>query len=173
MAIGRAIVRKPGAFVLNACRIEQAGAPMDLYHHPVNQFVAGFIGSPKMNFIGSELLSPAGGEAIVHMADGSPLPVPADATAGTPGSRVTVGISPEHVLATAQPGVFLNGRVEVAERLGDMTFLYVAVPGAEHDMVIRADADNPLHVGDTAYLTLPADRCHLFDADGQAFPRTR
>jgi multiple sugar transport system ATP-binding protein len=161
--------------VLNAGRIEQVGTPMELYHQPVNLFVAGFIGSPKMNFIEGELVSAGAAEAMVKLADGSTVPVRADASAAAPGSKVTLGARPEHVQATAsapagQPA--LKGRVQVAERLGDITFLYVAVPGAPHDLVIRADPDNPLQIADTAWLGLPAQRCYLFDAAGQAFPRT-
>jgi multiple sugar transport system ATP-binding protein len=159
--------------VLNAGRIEQVGTPMDLYHHPVNLFVAGFIGSPKMNFIEGQIETTTEREATLRMADGSLLPVRVDARAAAPGSKVTVGIRPEHVLATGTPGPqHVKGKVHVAERLGDITFLYVAVRGAARDLVIRADADNPLSVSDTAYLTMPANRCYLFNADGQAFART-
>ena len=159
--------------VLNAGRIEQTGAPMDLYHHPVNLFVAGFIGSPKMNFLNAVLMSATPQQAVVKLADGATLQVQADASAATAGDKVTLGFRPEHVGATAEPqGQGFAGQVRVAEHLGDSTFLYVAVPGADTDLVIRADADNPLQVGATAHLGVPAARCYLFDAAGRAFTRT-
>ena len=158
--------------VLNAGRIEQTGSPMELYHHPVNLFAAGFIGSPRMNFLDAVLMSATPEQALVKLADGATLQVQADASAATAGAKVTLGFRPEHVSASAQPqGQGFAGQVRVAEHLGDATFLYVAVPGAQADLVIRADADNPLQVAATAHLGVPANRCYLFDAAGRAFMR--
>ncbi len=159
--------------VLNAGRIEQTGSPMELYHHPVNLFVAGFIGSPKMNFVEGVLVAPGADHAQVRLADGATLQVQVDASAAAAGDKVTLGFRPEHVAASASPqGQGFTGRVRVAEHLGDITFLYVSVPGSAHDLVIRADADNPLQVGETAHLGVPAGRGYLFDATGKSFART-
>ena len=81
---------------------------------------------------------------------------------------------PEHLQAApagAAGAATLAGQVEVAEHLGDMTYLHVALPGSGQPLVIRADAENPLQVGDTAHLSVPPQRAYLFDAQGRAFRR--
>jgi multiple sugar transport system ATP-binding protein len=160
--------------VFHAGRIEQVGTPMELYHHPANLFVAGFIGSPKMNFISARLESAAATEALLRLADGCQLRAAVDATALPAGAPVTLGIRPEHIDAqTAAPGNELRGMVQAAEHLGDATYLYVDVAGALAPVVVRASPENPLVIGDTARLGLPIQRCHVFDADGRALPRPR
>jgi multiple sugar transport system ATP-binding protein len=160
--------------VFHAGRIEQVGTPMELYHHPANLFVAGFIGSPKMNFISATLESAAATEALLRLADGCQLRAAVDATTLPAGTPVTLGVRPEHIDAqTAAPGNELRGTVQAAEHLGDATYLYVDVAGALAPVVVRASPDNPLVIGDTAHLGLPIQRCHVFDADGRALPRPR
>jgi multiple sugar transport system ATP-binding protein len=101
------------------------------------------------------------------------IPVRVNASMASVGDKVTLGIRPEHLDAARDSGVgTLKARVQVAEHLGDITYLHVAVPGAPSDLIVRADADNPLQAAETAYLTLPASRCYLFDAGGKAFART-
>jgi multiple sugar transport system ATP-binding protein len=160
--------------VLNAGRIEQVGSPMQLYHHPDNLFVASFIGSPRMNLLDVSLVSAGSRETAVRLSDGTTLAVHVDTSSAVPGSSLTLGIRPEHLQATASSAAqasSLKGQIKVAEHLGDMTYLHVSFPGAAHDLVIRADADNPLQAGDTAYLTVPPQRGYLFDRSGRAFAR--
>src|SRR5262249_21602631 len=85
--------------VLNAGTIEQVGAPLELYHNPVNRFVAGFIGSPKMNFIPGKLVSADARQAKVALQDGDKVTVAVDATRAEAGADVTLGIRPEHFVA--------------------------------------------------------------------------
>ena len=159
--------------VFNAGRIEQVGSPMELYHRPANLFVAGFIGSPKMNFVSATLASATAQEAVLALADGSQVRASVDATGLSPGSALTLGVRPEHIEAgQPAPGNELRGTVQVAEHLGDATYLYVDVQGAQAPVVVRADADNPLAIGDVAHLGLPPQRCYVFDAQGQALART-
>ncbi len=159
--------------VFNAGRIEQVGSPMELYHRPANLFVAGFIGSPKMNFVSATLASATAQEAVLALADGSQIRASVDATALTAGAALTLGVRPEHIEAgQPAPGNELRGTVQVAEHLGDATYLYVDVQGAQAPVVVRADADNPLAIGDVAHLGLPPQRCYVFDAQGQALART-
>jgi len=80
--------------VLNAGVIEQVGAPLELYHHPANKFVAGFIGSPKMNFLPGTLISADAKTARVALRDGTEIEIATDATRGAAGSEVTVGSAP-------------------------------------------------------------------------------
>ena len=161
--------------VFNGGRIEQVGKPMDLYHRPANLFVAGFIGSPKMNFVQGQLAAADASGAQVRLPDGTLLQVAADARALPAGSPVTLGLRPEHLGAQpagdALPANALRGTVQAAEHLGDSTYFYLDVPGAAQAVVVRADPENPLAAGDTALLAVPPQRAHLFDANGQALPR--
>jgi multiple sugar transport system ATP-binding protein len=127
--------------VLNAGRIEQVGSPIDLYSHPDNLFVAGFIGSPKMNLISGPL-------AERYRAS-------------------TIGIRPEHLRLQRDGNEGWAGMVQVAEHLGSDTFLYVDVAGAGL-VTVRAEGERNLSPGDTAYLQPDAARIHRFDANGMA-----
>ena len=127
--------------VLNAGRIEQIGSPLSLYHRPVNRFVAGFIGSPMMNFIGGDY-------AAEHHA-------------------AAVGIRAEHLQLSTAAGVWA-GTVDVAEHLGSDTYLYVNVDGVGR-LTARAGGEFNTAHGDTVYLTPTTDQLHRFDAHGQAF----
>jgi multiple sugar transport system ATP-binding protein len=156
--------------VLNAGRIEQVGAPLDLYHRPANRFVAGFIGSPKMNFIDGTLED----ARHVRLKDGTRLAVASEdpaARAGALGTAVTLGIRPEHVLAdTRHADDAVKAFVQLAEHLGDSTYLHVTVGDSQQPLTIRADPANPLNTGDTAWLHLPPPRCFLFDEQGRTLP---
>lgn len=126
--------------VLQAGRIEQVGSPLDLYHKPRNRFVAGFIGSPKMNFI-------EGAEAAKHDA-------------------AVTGVRPEHLSLSKTEGTW-QGTVGVAEHLGSDTFLHLTVDGIG-GMTARTSGEFDVHHGDRVYLTPRADRIYRFAADGNA-----
>jgi len=154
--------------VLNAGRIEQVGTPMELYHRPVNRFVAGFIGSPKMNFIEGKLTGSDNGLARIALADGSSVAVDADTSSLAAGAEVTVGLRPEHVDAASTPTPqAMRAHVQLAEHLGDITYLHVTLTGATDAMTIRTAPENPLKTGDTAYLSFPPQRGFLFDEQGR------
>jgi multiple sugar transport system ATP-binding protein len=158
--------------VINRGSIEQVGTPMELYHSPVNQFVAGFIGSPKMNFLNAELLSASPGEAVVRVPDGTSIRVAADATALAPGAKLTLGFRPEHIRATADPGDnALRAHVQLAEHLGDIVYLHARPAGDTEGLIARAEPENPLDTGDTAWLGLDPRRCFLFDDRGKTLAR--
>ncbi|WP_146590551.1 ABC transporter ATP-binding protein [Puniceibacterium confluentis] len=125
--------------VLRAGHIEQVGSPLELYHKPRNAFVAGFIGSPKMNLI-------SGAEASKH------------------GCK-TIGIRPEHIGVSATDGLW-KGRVGVSEHLGSDTFFYVHDTGLVDDITVRVSGEVALKAGDTVYLTPEADKLHRFDDAG-------
>ncbi|HEY9013288.1 MAG TPA: TOBE domain-containing protein, partial [Devosia sp.] len=126
--------------VLNAGNIEQFGTPMELYRSPANRFVAGFIGSPKMNFVD-------GAEAAKHGAH-------------------SIGVRPEHLTASTTSGAW-KGKVAVAEHLGSDTFLHVHVDGAGLQTV-RTDGERDFHHGDDVWLTPDPARIYRFDTAGQA-----
>jgi multiple sugar transport system ATP-binding protein len=125
--------------VLRAGVIEQVGSPLELYHKPQNEFVAGFIGSPKMNFV-------KGPEAEKLGA-------------------ATVGIRPEHTDVSLTEGTW-KGRVGVAEHLGSDTFIHVHDTGVADLVTVRVAGDISVTHGDTIYLTPQADQIHKFDAQG-------
>ena len=128
--------------VLNAGRVEQYGSPLELYERPANLFVAGFIGSPKMNFV-----------------------------SGPPASRhnaATIGIRPEHLrIAREGEGESWPGTVSVAEHLGSDTFLYVDA-GALGLLTVRGIGEIHLKSGDRVFLSPDPARLHSFDKDGKA-----
>jgi len=128
--------------VLHAGVIEQVGSPLELYRNPRNLFVAGFIGSPKMNFI-------EGTEAAEHDAH-------------------TIGIRPEHIEVSATVGTW-QGTVGVAEHLGSDTFIHIhGIEGCD-PMTVRAPGDVEVNHGDTVFLTPNAAQIHKFGADGLRF----
>jgi multiple sugar transport system ATP-binding protein len=124
--------------VLNSGNIEQVGSPLDLYHHPRNLFVAGFIGSPKMNFI-------EGAEAAKHNAH-------------------TVGIRPEHIAVGAGPW---SGKVALSEHLGSDTFLKVDTTEFG-TLTVRGAGEVMARAGDTISLAPDLSKLHRFDANGLA-----
>ncbi len=126
--------------VLNAGNIEQFGTPMELYRTPANRFVAGFIGSPKMNFVD-------GAEAAKYGA-------------------AAIGVRPEHISVATDRGTW-HGTVGVAEHLGSDTFLHVNVDGLGI-MTVRAEGEKQLHHGDGVWLTPDPSRIYRFDRDGRA-----
>ena len=158
--------------VLNRGAIEQVGTPMELYHTPVNQFVAGFIGSPKMNFIDGTLVSATPALATVKLHEGTVVQVASDASSLAAGAKVALGVRPEHVRASRDPlDNAIKGHVQLAEHLGDTIYLHVILTGATETFTVRTEPDNPLDTGDMAQLSLPPTRCFLFDDHGKTLPQ--
>jgi multiple sugar transport system ATP-binding protein len=153
--------------VLNSGSIEQTGTPLELYHHPVNLFVAGFIGSPKMNFFETEVRS-AGSEGVaVVLPGGKVVTVPVTADGLSPGAKATLGVRPEH-LRPAETGE-LAGEVVVAERLGGETYYYLRLPD-QPLVVAQAEGSDSRRVHDRVAVRIDPATCHLFDAEGRALP---
>ena len=143
--------------VFNDGRIEQVGSPMELYDHPANRFVAGFIGAPSMNFLP---LRRAEGRAESPGMAPAPLP-PGKETA------TELGIRPEHLaLATGTTGD-LTGEIELIERLGAETYAYVRVPGQPADLTLRLPGDTTLRPGTPVTLTIDWPRARWFSSDGR------
>ena len=126
--------------VLNAGNIEQVGSPLDLYRAPQNLFVAGFIGSPRMNLIEGALAAEHGAK--------------------------TVGIRPEHLSVSTTEGKW-KASVGVAEHLGSDTFLHVH-SGEAGPLTVRAGGEIGVHHGDTVWLTPDTTKIHRFGPDGKA-----
>jgi multiple sugar transport system ATP-binding protein len=156
--------------VLQDGRIEQFGSPMALYEHPVNKFVAGFIGSPQMNFLAGKA-GAANSNGISCDVEGlGNVILPLRADAWKPNESVTVGIRPEHIELEDAGGSStpVKGIVNIVENLGGETYLHVEVaPGAPLIMVKLHGSQSPKR-GESVTLHLPADRIHLFGADERA-----
>jgi multiple sugar transport system ATP-binding protein len=174
--------------VLSAGRIEQVGTPLELYEHPCNLFVAGFIGSPKMNFLSGRLVSGDASHALVELEGGQRLRCAVDASAGQAGEPLTVGVRPEHLaLARAgtapppdgAPGGFtgpqalqaLQARVTFVEALGGTTHAYCSHPASEEDLCCELDGRLRVRSGEVLTLVVPPDACYVFGAGGQAWRR--
>ena len=125
--------------VLQAGVIEQVGSPLELYRTPCNRFVAGFIGSPKMNFIEGDEAAKQGAHAI--------------------------GVRPEHIQVSATEGAW-KGVISVSEHLGSDTFFHVHDTGLAETITVRVDGEVSFDHGDTVYLTPRDDMIHRFDAKG-------
>ena len=156
--------------VLSAGKIEQVGSPLELYEHPDNLFVAGFIGSPRMNFIDAEIVEGNATQAIVKLGTGALIRCDVDGTAGKQGDKVTLGVRPEHLVASGTVNA-IETNVTFVESLGSTTHAYCAYPGVEEALTCELDGRMRLNNGDRLTLSLPADACYLFDAAGQAFKR--
>jgi multiple sugar transport system ATP-binding protein len=150
--------------VLRLGRIEQVGAPLDLYNRPANLFVAGFIGSPQMNFV-----------AVTAAADGSVAPafggsvrVP-DVRAVEAGTPLTLGVRPEHLSLQPLPGALaLPITVSQVEQLGGLSLVYGSLPDSPTRVTLQSPGQVRTAVGDTLTAYAPADSCHLFATDEAA-----
>ena len=156
--------------VLSAGRVEQVGAPLELYEHPVNLFVAGFIGSPKMNFVGAEVVSASNAAAEVRLRSGAVIRAEVDAGGARPGDQVTLGIRPEHFDPGAKTNT-IHATVAFVESLGSTTHAYLTYPGVEDPLTCDLGGHTALSAGDMLEVAVPAEACHLFDANGKAFKR--
>lgn len=157
--------------VLNKGNVEQIGAPLELYNHPQNLFVAGFIGSPRMNFIDCKVVRIDRQEAIVALPGGTHVAVAVEAGGAKPGDEVILGVRPEHLVVSEQG---FSGKVEVVEQLGDETFAYLDVPGTRDGLLtVRLPVTTLIRQGDTLTLGVPKHSSHLFAADQRAYPRVR
>jgi ABC-type sugar transport system ATPase subunit len=153
--------------LINEGRIEQIGVPMDLYHQPKNLFVAGFIGAPRMNFIGVQVAGISEGRIRVTSPDfpGTTFEfqranLPAYAT----GAALTLGVRPENVYI-AEPGAG-SLRIEVVENLGDLTFLHAKSP-AGNRVTLNVKGFFGYRHGEVIFVDFDARHGHLFGGDGQ------
>jgi ABC-type sugar transport system ATPase subunit len=129
--------------VMNKGKIEQSGKPLDLYYQPANLFVAGFIGSPAMNFL------PASAVPGVRKAN----------------DRATLGVRPEHLSIGGEEAITFSGTVDLIERLGDIGYAYVTLDSG-HAITAEIRGDTGLTTGKKTALSADARHIHWFDAEG-------
>src|SRR5688500_9587036 len=156
--------------VLQGGIIEQAGTPLELYHHPRNLFVAGFIGSPKMNFLPVTVNTVDQAGATVQLPGGGTVTVPVQPGRLRTGDTATLGVRPEHLQPSSEGE--LVSEVAVVERLGGETFLYTQLASGEM-MVVQADGEIPTTAHERIAVKLNPVTCHLFDGSGIAVERAQ
>jgi len=142
--------------------IQQVGAPKQVYNEPANMFVAGFIGSPAMNFIRGAI------DDRYFVTETLRLEIPEDTlaavnAAGYQRKAVVFGIRPEDILTLQSRGDDIAAKVSVAELTGAEFMLYATVGG--HELVVRAGAVNDYAAGDNIGIQFDMNKCHFFDAD--------
>lgn len=146
--------------VLNDCKIEQIGTPMEVYLRPATRFVAGFVGSPAMNFLKGELAG-AGKDQIVTLGDGSRVELSIDLRPGA----YELGIRPEAVNISETPAD-TKGTAKVVEHLGDRTLVYALL--ADGTSITAQDGGrSQVAPGDEVHLAFDTSQLHLFDSSGK------
>ncbi|HSW07817.1 ABC transporter ATP-binding protein [Aquabacterium sp.] len=162
------VLLRPGAE--RGPSIAQVGPPLALYHRPANLFVAGFIGSPAMNFLSGEVSGLSEAAVTARVAGGACWTARVQPQGLAPGAPVTLGIRPEHVRMGTGPG---RARVVHVEQLGELCQLYLRPEGGDDAAppLLAKVAVAPAALGDALAFDLPAEALHCFTADSQALPR--
>ncbi len=152
--------------VLQAGVIEQVGSPMDLYRYPRNIFVAGFIGSPKMNFLEASVqqIVPDDGLVVV-LKDGTPIAIPAVSGVAAVGDKITVGIRPEHISLVVTGGI--AAQVQTVEHLGSESYLHLNV-GSGEALTVRINGETSAVPDQQVQLKMEPKSLHLFNREGLA-----
>jgi multiple sugar transport system ATP-binding protein len=152
--------------VMNEGRLQQVGTPQELYDRPINRFVAGFIGSPSMNFATVEVSSGADG-AVTLAGSNITVPVPPQfkESIGSSGRQLIVGFRPEHLILGPVTGATatVNAKAEVVEYLGNEELIHAS--GAGRDIVALVDSSYRVRPGDMLELRISLDRVLLFDPE--------
>ena len=156
--------------VLNAGNIEQVGSPLELYEHPTNLFVAGFIGSPRMNFIPSQVVEADARSALVRVPTGELIRCGVDASKAEVGQEVTLGLRPEHLRPDATANA-MKVQVTFVESLGSSTQAYCALPGVDEQVTCTLPGQSRIRDGQALSLGVDPADAYLFDAQGHAFQR--
>jgi multiple sugar transport system ATP-binding protein len=151
--------------VLNAGVVQQIGSPLELYHRPANLFVAGFIGSPKMNLIKARIGAIDATSVTVTSPDIATLVLPKANVTAAVGDEVTIGLRPHHLTLGGRPDIM--GRVSLVERLGNETIAAVEL-GSGQQIIAALPGDVTVSVGDALHLQTQAGHASLFLADGVA-----
>jgi multiple sugar transport system ATP-binding protein len=162
--------------VLNGGRIEQIGAPLELYRQPQNLFVAGFIGSPKMNFLKVPVANVSAEGVAVELPGVGRVSIPVEPGSVAKGDTVDLGVRPEHlVIGKAAKGatdVTLPATAELVEHLGSEVLLHLSLSD-KTPLVARRAGDVTAGRGDAVSIGVNADLCYLFDKEGRSLAPLR
>jgi multiple sugar transport system ATP-binding protein len=158
--------------VLCQGNVEQVGAPLELYNRPVNRFVAGFIGSPRMNFLEGRIRRADASGVLIEVPGVAPLTVAADGASCRVGDPVALGVRPEHVRVNGGLANTAEARVEATEQLGADSYLYCELPQGQK-LTIHYPGQTNIQRRDVVHVEFDPAVCHLFrSGDGEpALPR--
>lgn len=153
--------------------VAQVGRPLELYHYPANRFVAGFIGSPKMNFLPVRVVEVKEDAVQIEMLDADHVSfwIPVEGMGLNVGDNVSLGIRPEHLLPCEHSDICIKGMVKVVEQLGHETQVYLELPAIKQNIVYRQNDIVLVKEGDEMAIGINPNRCHLFREDGTACRR--
>ena len=153
--------------------VAQVGRPLELYHYPANRFVAGFIGSPKMNFLPVRVVEVKEDAVQIEMLDADHVSfwIPVEGRGLNVGDNVSLGIRPEHLLPCEHSDMCIKGTVKVVEQLGHETQVYLELPAIKQNIVYRQNDIVLVKEGDEMAIGINPNRCHLFREDGTACRR--
>ena len=154
--------------VLNAGRVEQIGSPLEIYRRPESLFVAGFVGSPRMNVLPGRIAAIADDALTVCVTGGQMISVPVAASHCAVGDAVSIGIRPEG-LRPDSAGV-IGGTAVLVEHLGPLSLLHVRVDEAS-TVIVQTDGKDVTRKSETVRMSVDSSCCHVFDSSGRALPR--
>ena len=166
MTLGdRIVIMKDGV-------VQQIGTPQEVYEHPINIFVAGFIGVPIMNFFDGELIKD--GVRYYVEVEGARIELSAEkeakmAARGVQAQKVTVGVRPEHIELSEVPGKMISAKIDVSEMMGSQINLHINVNGKEGIIIVdtMSTAGRTFQMGEEINFTFAPEVIHVFDADGR------
>ncbi len=150
--------------VLRLGVVAQVGAPLDLYNAPANRFVAGFIGSPRMNFLEGKVARVASDGVSVDIAGVGEIKSATVANGVVPGDAVSLGIRPEHIMTGSEGINTTEVRVNFTEQLGSDSYLYCELPTMA-DLTIHVAGQTGVREQDKVSVSLPPEACHVFRKD--------
>jgi multiple sugar transport system ATP-binding protein len=158
--------------VLELGEIHQVGAPMELYNHPANRFVAGFIGAPKMGFINCELKSMDARSVNLALPGGHEIKVSGNVQPEETDDSVVLGLRPEVCSIGNLDTAPITGEVLELERLGSDTFAFLEVNGADGPVAVRVEDYHEIKTGQRVGIDFDTTRCHLFGTTGASLINT-
>jgi ABC-type sugar transport system ATPase subunit len=169
MTLGSKIV------ILDQGVLQQVGTPLEVYYHPANKFVAGFVGSPRMKFMPAIVTALVEGAVTVSAADlGVTIDVPAAAAGLAVGDAVEIGVRAEDLVVgdTAPGQIAFNGTTRLVENMGHSSFWYGELTGSKTEIVARLDKQVLLAPGSAVRFSVDPANLYLFDRTGKAIART-
>src|SRR6056297_3169861 len=144
--------------ILNDGELQQIGEPLECYHRPVNQFVAGFIGSPSMNFLSVR----QNGTSLEHDEFSYKISTDTRDRLADASDDVTLGIRPEHIyLGSSDEDNAIPVTVKVTEPMGEVTYVYFELGGETYTMSI--DGERRIEAGENVHIVFPEEKIHIFD----------
>jgi len=158
--------------VMNEGKISQAGSPLELYQHPNNQFVAGFIGSPKMNFIAGKISAIESDHLLIELSNHCFSKAYVDVSSANVGDIITVGIRPEHLCEDVEHETSFSANVSLIEQLGEATYFYLKLDDGS-EIVMRGSGESTTTFAEKINVSLMPENLHIFNSAGVALRRTK